>query len=545
MNAKEESCFLCLEQANNIKISICEDCVYNLVCNRGTCCDRIQELEPCDGMIHLESLNGSVSKESTLNGVCHGDDSVSRENSVMDNQELNTVITKDLLNHNKTALGTMNKMMDEFNEKQSVLNNKIHRLNLNLDRNNEEIEEIKATIQTTTLQLKMLIADQENALLSCLDSYFSEVSRQARKQKNDLQSAIEEVNESIEITQEMLRKKGETKSRVLSSALEHLIKHDDYSGICDDDDDDMRSASFSDPPKQRIIPEGFNYLMSFEGQLEEPVGVTSTPDGLLYIADYNNDCIRVFDLTGQAIRTLTHVTADSGRETPFLCPTGLACDKAGNLVIAERARHRITVTSPDGKLKYKFGKMGKAHSQLRDPHGVTVDRIGRVIVADTSNSRIQVYDKNGDFVFTFGDKGEEKLDYPTYVVFHKGLFFVSDTDNDAVKVYNKDGCYLRRLSNHLEGAFSAPSGLAIYQADYILVCDYNNDCVKMFSLDGHFICKFGSAGNGPGQFCGPEAITVSHDNKIIVTDKNNSRVQIFEVIPLLQAHKETSFDSLP
>jgi len=108
------------------------------------------------------------------------------------------------------------------------------------------------------------------------------------------------------------------------------------------------------------------------------------------------------------------------------------------------------------------------------------------------------------------------------------LFFVSDTDNDSVKVYDKDGNYLRKLSDDQEGIFSAPSGLAIYQDHYVLVCDYNNDCIKMFSLEGKFIMKFGSAGSGPAQFCGPESVTVSGDCKIIVTDKNNSRVQIFE-----------------
>lgn len=419
--------------------------------------------------------------------------------------------------NNNIMANNITSLMQEFYNIQTTLYNKIYNLGLTLDRNNQQIEEIKETIEATTLQLKMLISGHEQTRSSCLDDQFSHVS--LTTQKTDLQSAMEDVDQSIEITREMLPK------HVMTPCVDWLSKeyanHDDDSGICDDDED----------LNKKLVPDSFNYVMSLEaGQLEDPVGVTTNQDGSrVFVADYTNDRIQVFDsITGQYIRTMNYVSTHTDRRTTFLCPTGLATDKTGNIVLAERGRHRVTVMTYDGHLKHKFGKMGKAYSQLRGPHGVSVDKRGRIIVADTSNSRIQVFDKDGDFIFTFGQKGEERLDYPTYAIFHKGLFFVSDTDDDTVKVYDKDGHYLRRLTCHTEGLFSAPSGLAIYQDDYILVCDYNNDCIKMFSLQGKFITKFGSAGSGPGQFSGPESVAVSRDHKIIVTDKNNGRVQIFE-----------------
>jgi uncharacterized protein YjiK len=57
----------------------------------------------------------------------------------------------------------------------------------------------------------------------------------------------------------------------------------------------------------------------------------------------------------------------------------------------------------------------------------------------------------------------------------------------------------------------------------------------MFSLEGEFVTKIGCEGTAPGQFSGPEAVTVTSDDKIIVTDKNNSRVQVFELHKELKA----------
>ncbi|KAK3730371.1 hypothetical protein QZH41_008009 [Actinostola sp. cb2023] len=455
----------------------------------------------------------------------------------------------------KNVKFNMSEMMENFDNKQTVLNNKITSLDLTLGRKSQEIEQAKQKIQSTTFQLKKLISEQEKTLLSCLDSHYSNVSRQIKGQKTDLQSALDEVNQSIEIAREMLRNNGskslnghmnaeptivpDTTAKVTIEAghvipndsKEYINQMDDDSGICDDDYNvrysegiSLERAQIPNDTIQPFVPEKFtfNHEMSLgtqgDCQVKDPVGVTTSQDGSIFVADYTRDRIQIFDRLGQFVCTMSHVSTDSGRKTAFLCPTGLATDKTGNIVIAERGRHRITVMTPDGHLRHKFGKLGKAHSQLRDPHGVSVDTRGRIIVTDTANSRIQVFDKDGDFIFVFGHNGDHALDYPSYAIFQKGIFIVSDTDNDSVKVFDKEGLYVRNLTEQREGLFSAPSGLAIYKEEYVLVCDFNNDCVKMFTLEGRFVTKFGSEGSGPGQFSGPEAITVSADGANVLLD---------------------------
>ena len=61
----------------------------------------------------------------------------------------------------------------------------------------------------------------------------------------------------------------------------------------------------------------------------------------------------------------------------------------------------------------------------------------------------------------------------------------------------------------------------------IFICDTLNHRVQVFDKAGKWIYSFGSKGNGPGQFTGPEAMTITNDGNIYIVDKGNSRVQVF------------------
>ncbi|XP_031573149.1 E3 ubiquitin-protein ligase TRIM71-like [Actinia tenebrosa] len=516
---------------------------------------------------------------------------ICRDCAILDHRDHDFVYYKEHLEAEETPQERLKKLLDYAEQKQVVLNEKLQNLDSRLERKSKAIEEARIEIKSKTLKMKELISEQEDILMSCLEGHLLNVTRNVKSQKSALESALDDVNYGLEIAQEMIKKNSPRSTRKFPNGLTNLKQRtsevkttvvqmngvatetgdhgnhpekeavsqfeseadfcDDKLEEEDDDDDDddvlsmresvksLRGDSRIDDNLKVPLPKNPTFDVSLvfgvegsgNGQFREPVGITVSSDGTIFVADYDNDRLQVFDKKGQFLRNMTHVITGTGRTVNFLCPTGLATDKSGNIVVAERGRHRITVISPEGHVQRKFGKLGKARGQFRDPHGVSVDKRGRIIVADTTNNRIQVFDQKGDLIFTFGHKGEHVLDYPNYAIFHKGLFIVSDTDNDSVKIFDKEGQFLRTLGNaEKEGEpFGAPSGLAVYKDDYILVCDFNNDCVKMFSLDGEFVTKIGREGTSPGEFSGPEAVVVTSDDKIIVTDKNNSRVQMFEL----------------
>lgn len=51
-------------------------------------------------------------------------------------------------------------------------------------------------------------------------------------------------------------------------------------------------------------------------------------------------------------------------------------------------------------------------------------------------------------------------------------------------------------------------------------------CMQVFSSEGEFLLKFGSNGEGNGQFNAPTGVAVDNNSNIIVADWGNSRIQV-------------------
>lgn len=54
--------------------------------------------------------------------------------------------------------------------------------------------------------------------------------------------------------------------------------------------------------------------------------------------------------------------------------------------------------------------------------------------------------------------------------------------------------------------------------------------VQKFTTEGEHITKWGSEGEGDGQFSAPERIDVDSDGRANVADTGNNRIQVFEQI---------------
>lgn len=85
------------------------------------------------------------------------------------------------------------------------------------------------------------------------------------------------------------------------------------------------------------------------------------------------------------------IIGNNGDADDNLCrPWGIACDREGHVVIADRSNNRIQVYHQDGTFIRKFGTHGTGPGQFDRPAGVAVDARRRIVVADKDNHRIQV-----------------------------------------------------------------------------------------------------------------------------------------------------------
>jgi DNA-binding beta-propeller fold protein YncE len=143
--------------------------------------------------------------------------------------------------------------------------------------------------------------------------------------------------------------------------------------------------------------------------------VTVGPDGRVYIADDRRHVVRVFSPDGELLRTLgtpgqpsdtgvgdamPRVVTHAG--PPFNLPTNTAVAPDGSLFVSDGyGNARVHHFSADGQLLKSWGEPGSGPGQFNLPHGIAVDKQGRVLVADRENNRIQVFTPDGEFVSEF------------------------------------------------------------------------------------------------------------------------------------------------
>ncbi len=135
------------------------------------------------------------------------------------------------------------------------------------------------------------------------------------------------------------------------------------------------------------------------------------------------------------------------------------------------------------------------------------------------------------------------------------LIFVADPMNHRIQSVRSDATIVARWGSlgSADGEFNNPRGVAVLarSQDRILVqsqdptrnCVFVSDCdnhrIQVFGIDGSFVRKWGSQGNGDGQFyypCGVAVLARSQDrilqkhptqDLVFVADSGNQRVQVF------------------
>ncbi|CAF4038351.1 unnamed protein product, partial [Adineta steineri] len=126
--------------------------------------------------------------------------------------------------------------------------------------------------------------------------------------------------------------------------------------------------------------------------LDGPCGIYVNTNFDLYVADYNNNRIQLFQ-SGE-INGITVAGAESLNTTITLNgPTGIVLDADNYLFIVEYLNSRIVGSGPNGFrcLVGCSGSSGSAANQLLYPATLSFDSYGNMYVTDTGNSRIQKF----------------------------------------------------------------------------------------------------------------------------------------------------------
>jgi RHS repeat-associated protein len=305
-------------------------------------------------------------------------------------------------------------------------------------------------------------------------------------------------------------------------------------------------------------------------QLYNPSGVLVTANNTIYIADENNNRIRVINPAGQ-INTLAGggaATAGDGAPAtaaPLGSPRDVAIGPDGSLYIADRSNHRIRRVAPDRTISTVAGSgtagfagdSGQATSaQLNYPSGVAVASDGTIFVADTYNHRIRKIAPNGvistvagngnaGFAGDSGQATSARLYYPIdVVVASDGSLYIADQYNHRIRKVASDGTISTVAGNGTAGSDgdgSAATSAELYYPESVLVvgstiyiADSYNHKVRRVASNGT-ISTF--AGTGTAGFSGdtgqataatlryPQGLVALGDGSILIGDSSNHRVR--------------------
>ena len=280
---------------------------------------------------------------------------------------------------------------------------------------------------------------------------------------------------------------------------------------------------------------------SGDGQFNQPYGVAVDPQtGEVYVADYYNHRIQVFDAAGSFKRKWGSYGAADGQ---LAYPSGIALDSSkSELYISEWGNHRVSVFNKAGTFKRRWGgpSSGSANGAFNGPRAVAVDATtGRVYVADFYNHRVQIFNgATGDFIRGIGNgvSWAAATAAPTpangnlnrWFYGPAGIAVDPSTHTLLVSEFTTPGtAVLERLSvpeqmavRARQGAtFGTRSGLAVDFDGSIYVTDSSNDRVQKYASSGRFITTWGSGGNLDGLFSGIYAVAVDTATGAVVTAK--------------------------
>ncbi len=210
---------------------------------------------------------------------------------------------------------------------------------------------------------------------------------------------------------------------------------------------------------------------AISAELNGPKGLAvSQTNGNLYIADFNNNAIRMVTPTG-TISTITNVGAlpgfggDGGPAAvaQLTHPNSVCLDTAGNIYITDAGNARvreidhisgnINTIAGNGTSGYTGDGTPATAWEVNNPYGLCADRAGNIYVADELNNRVRKITPGGASISTIA--GTAAASYtgdncaaagatfknPTDVVVDTfGNIFISDMGNAAIReIYASSG----------------------------------------------------------------------------------------------------------
>ena len=202
-----------------------------------------------------------------------------------------------------------------------------------------------------------------------------------------------------------------------------------------------------------------------DGQFYNPAGIAIRGD-VLYIADQN--CVQKISTSGNFISKFGSSGSGDGQ---LNSPRGICLDIEGRVFVSEYSNNRVSVFEADGTFAYHIT------GNMSNPWGLTFDPSGNLHVVNYSSYNVAIFSPVGKYITQYSSQ----VTHPASIAIDEdGYSFITEyynTNNSyhysRFSILNPDN---HTLVRHVQN-FRHASGITIDKEGFIYVCDASNNRV--------------------------------------------------------------------
>lgn len=295
-------------------------------------------------------------------------------------------------------------------------------------------------------------------------------------------------------------------------------------------------------------------------EVRNPYGLTTGPDGALYICEIDRHVVSRLDLKTKKLTIVAGTpgksgyAGDGGPATSALLfePYEVRFDQAGNLFFVEMKNHLIRrvdkktglISTVAGKPEPGFSGDGgpAAQAQFRQPHSIAFDTQGRLVLCDIGNNRVRRIDLKSGKIETIAGTGEKlptpngasftpatplngprALDYDPagnlYLALREGnqLFQIDKTGKMTHLAGSGQKGYDAKPQPALTATLNGPKGVAWSPDGGLYFTDTESHTVRRVDLkSGQLTTVLGTGQRGDGQDGDPLACATARPHGVFV-----------------------------
>lgn len=210
-----------------------------------------------------------------------------------------------------------------------------------------------------------------------------------------------------------------------------------------------------------------------DGELDGPHDVHFDSSGRLLVADSSNDRVVIYQLDGLKARIETVLSKN------MLSPEGVTTSPDGHIYVASTGNNKIQKYYQNNLIR-EVGERGDGKLEFVRPHDIELGPDGYLYIGDPGNRRIQVLTEELTF-HSFISDPKKPYKEPKYLALDKeNLLYIADQQNNLLRIYSADRKQIDSIAeaggkslNYIEGVEVVGSKLWI--------SDTYNDRIVLFN----------------------------------------------------------------